>query len=285
MAVIEVTPGPKRPATLSLFKREYTVIYTVRTDDPLDGPRTVAGAIPFTYGDPYSIGNDSDSEATLKKIVPSLKGDSLTAWQCNLSFDTEPLFPEGVSGGVTTPFDEPADVEWEFNPRQIGVSKDRHGNRIRNSAGMPFDEIVTKDVTFPILNVSRYEASFPFGIAEMVADRVNSLTWQGFAPRTMKVHSIRAQRMYHVAWGRYYRITYGFAFNRLTWNYKPLDQGYHELIAGEISPIKKDGFQITDPLPLDGAGRLLAQGGQEIYLDFEIQDEINFDTVFGFIFA
>jgi hypothetical protein len=69
MAIVSHAELPQRSGSIkSDFKRAYTRVFEVLSDDKADGPRTVVAAIGLGIGSTYAAGNDTDAGSFVNSI-------------------------------------------------------------------------------------------------------------------------------------------------------------------------------------------------------------------------
>ncbi len=261
-------------------QRFYTRVFQVVTDDPNDGPLTAARATGVPRrGALYSAGNEVDLAARVRRITPSQNPESPRLWEIRIEYDTVREEQD------ENPLNRPYEVNWDFAQFTRPVWRDIFGNAILNSARQYYDPPVEIDDSRPVLSVTRNEGGFNPGLAIEFQDAINSDTFLGFSPGTVKVAKIAAQSQFENNWF-YWRVTYEFNFRREGWNISILDQGRYELRNGKPVPIREfdtSGVEIpfshvTDPVPLNGAGLRLPNPSPDtvIYGTYQVYRERDF---------
>jgi hypothetical protein len=139
------------------------------------------------------------------------------------------------------------------------------GNPIVNSAGRRFEEPCLADNSRVTFTVTRNELIDPFGLtlASTFNDTLNSLTWNGFPPKTAKMGIITADGPYwdsnNQVW--YYKVKYPIEVTRTDWKHHPIDQGFSSIVSGNLVRAKTfDGQDSAEPVPLNGSGAILTSG-------------------------
>lgn len=115
MAVVSVEPRPFRAASGSMTDagREYTIVFFVTTNDPLDGPATILQDTRLPQlNSPYAFGNDVDDAAFLKSLDPRPIDKSNTKWEVVAKY--QPLGEEPGNVPQPDPLELPAKVEIGF---------------------------------------------------------------------------------------------------------------------------------------------------------------------------
>jgi hypothetical protein len=130
------------------------------------------------------------------------------------------------------------------NPDQY-ILKDSTG--ILNSAYEPFNPPAEIDRHIPVLTVKRREKRFDHRIMLAYVNSVNKFAYWRWAPRCIKLASIKATIVYEqdsTTLIKYWDVTYTFHFNIYTWDLFLLDIGsyYFEGGIGTTPLTKKPGM-------------------------------------------
>lgn len=298
----EVWEGRKATSTFP-DKRVYTRVFDVQTDSASDGPGAAAGVVGIRKGDVHP----DEPFAWCVSIDPAQR-DSPTLWQITYGYDSHPPIPEvlqpDASGGssppeAVTPAEAAAAGEnpltrppvWKvsFQQTQEPAVRDRNNDPILNSAKLPFDPPIMLEVSRPIVTVTFNKPSFAIADAEYIQDAVNSDTWYGMAPRTLRLVGIEGSSVQENGFA-FWQITYTLAIKRDTWDVKPLDAGYAELDPGSVGAeipahwvkiVDDFGKEPTEAVPLNGSGRKLSPDDDPVYLEFRVYREISYATNLG----
>lgn len=123
---------------------------------------------------------------------------------------------------------ERPEVSWEDEEYERVVDKDRNGDPILNAAGDRYEEPVIFTDSRPVLRHSRNEQFFDQLQAYQYNRSVNSDTFYGAAPGTMRV-KITAQQKWRDD-VEYWRVTYLFRYNPDGWQPEVLEQGLYQKI-------------------------------------------------------
>ncbi|MES2208580.1 MAG: hypothetical protein V4515_00090 [Chloroflexota bacterium] len=279
------------------FKRTYTRVFDVYTDSAADGNNTAANLPGISQGDPHP----EDPGAFCNSIAPAQKSDSPTQWTVTFGYDSNIEAPDALQPGETggeTPPTSPAElaaaqenpltrpIRWKvsFQQTQEVARKDRNADPIRNSAKLPFDPPIVVEVSRPIVTAVVNTATFELADAQYMQDAVNSDTWFGMEPRTLRCVGTEAESQIENGFA-FWQRTYTFAIKWDTWDFKILDCGYAELDPGSeglgIDPhwvkiVDEHGAEPTEPVPLNGSGRKLTPGDDEVYLTFRVYREVSY---------
>lgn len=259
---------------------------------------------------PYSIyqtfsGKEFDDLAVLVRYhAKRIDGDEFYHWLVTGTYSTE--VPEGgiptltnigieLTGSQAKPWEERPIIEWDWEETTEVPQRDLDGKAYLNSANMPFMPAPSFPTARNVLVLTRNEASFDRVIATKYRYSVNSDTFLGAEPGTVKCLPPRMKQRNRGPL-QYYQITYRLVFNLpkmpdpptrtqqqssgsglatigkkvkgteelQSWQPELLDQGTHQLqkfaglpFEGEPVPIIKYGSPASQPVLLDGAGRVL----------------------------
>lgn len=268
-------------------QRTYSRLFRVITTSRIDaGPAilALAGSSLPGRGDFYRGADGSiDTGAWVKKIDPQQDRDNPKVWEVRVDYG--PGEPPDEN-----PLNRPAKYSWGKAKYTKPAVKDRNGKAIMNSAKVHYDPPAEMDDSRRTLTIVRNEVSYDAARSLDYEDAVNDSAFMGFAAGRAKVEGITATSESENGFN-YWIVTYEFHFRRDGWTLKLLDQGRHERINGKLVPIKdrlEDGSKddtsyVTDPVPLDGNGRELANPTPDNakYNDHEVYAERSF-SVFNF---
>lgn len=287
--------------------RTFTRVFELYTDSDADGAPTAGG-----YAGLPRLGNShpEDVAAVVVAVVPQQDGADPRRWLVTIEYDTQPPLPEALQpdGGDQT---EPGAIAenplarkpiWKFGFQQltetlrsayltnadgvnIGGSKP-----VVNSAGFMFDPGIQVEVSRPIITVTRNFPDIDTGFLIDMIDAVNKTSWKSLTPRQARCVGIEANSN----WENnvfFWSITFTFALKQDTWDVRVLDAGLFERIQigdtpdGPVFQIRAildpQGNPVTEPVPLNGAGRRLPPGNPETYLVFSAYKQRDFNTLIG----
>lgn len=285
--------------------RTYTRVFEVWTDDPNDDV-TVAGnatGIPL-LGDSHP----SDAAAVVVSVVPTQDSETPYRWDVSIEYDTQPPVRDSLQPTTTSPppppppgapgpqtpadrAENPLDRApiWKVSFQQTTEVVTRtfaNGEDILNSAGLPFDPPITIEVSRPLISVTWNVATLNLDKIDLLQDGVNNAEFFGRAARTLRCVGIEAGSGFENG-VHFWTVTVTLAYNRDTWDIRVLDAGYAvkktEDFEGNGSTTErwvkvKDpyGNEATEPVPLDGAGQVLATDEDPVYLTFPVYEERDF---------
>ena len=288
-----------REATLnSERQKQYARVFEVRTDDAQDGP-DVAGEAGSGIPD-IGDAHPQETAAYCIRVYPSNHPDDPTLWKITAEYDTtlprsqaaesQGFDSDGESVPTPNPAQRPQDPVLRPAVYRAGretaqevIDFDFAGEFILNSAGDPFDPPITREVTYPVITITKCVASVSFSQLEQYQDSLNSDTWCGFAPHVCKLN-IEWESAYENG-SSFFRVTYTIKIRWKTWDEELIDRGYRELIPGSPGAgtparwerIKDDGTGAypSEPTLLDGFGRKLAAGEEPVKVGpFQIYREL-----------
>jgi hypothetical protein len=284
MAIVSFSELPQRTGgTQADFKRRYTRVFKVYSDDRDDGPKTVAAAIGLGIGSTYAAGNDSDAGSFVQSIEARETGDLLAGmgllWHVTVQYDGVDPTQDGAADD--NPLNKP--VEWTYGTNRFErvVDKDVNGTAVLNTAGQPFDPPLVIDDSRPVIQATRNEATFSPAAAYAYKDVVNSAAWFGGAAKTWKCNAITARDAWHGTAGKYYVVDYEFEYNPNTWQKTILNHGLFEKVSGALKPILADGIPVSQPVPLASNGTKIAASslpGSAVWLTFDVYQSVAFSV-------
>jgi len=190
------------------------------------------------------------------------------------------------------PADELPEVSWEDEEFERTVEKDRNDDAILNAAGDRYEEPVTFTDSRPVLRVVRNEPVFDPLAAYQYNRSVNSDTFYGAVPGTM-----RAKITGDMKWRdgvQYWRVTYVFRYNPDGWQPEVLEQGLYQIASVDDGsggtedrklPCTVKGKSPNDSEPVSYAVPIDADGKQidpddlptnAVYTQWDIFNELPF---------
>lgn len=268
----------------------YTLRYYVETDNRMTGPKTVRLALPFTHGDYYELGAESDTAAVVTDItVDQVDEANFTGWNADVEFTVAE--PRTISI-IDNPLSASIEESLGFTSRAKPVAFDLNNLPYMNTAGELIEH--ERATNYRTMQFVRNEASINNSLVEAVKDAINSTTWKGYAPYTVKVTSITHEAVFNPSMisGKYYRVTYSFEVDYGTWKFRPLNAGINHLAPDgtgfiRLQSITIGGFPVDRPVPLDINGKSLRNPvtgdltGLPFLLEFDDFPLVNFNTVFA----
>jgi hypothetical protein len=176
----------------------------------------------------------------------------------------------------------------------IPVFEDKDGAKIVNSAKDPLEGAERESSEFT-LNLTKCYPDLSWSpIAESRSNTVNSSTWNGSPARTWKVAFKSASKKEATSSSEdttkpYWETTWEFCYRKETWDYKPWDVGFNELVTSDGTPsasgtkraavLGADKKPVKAPVALS-SGVAKAAGSAPDALTFKLYQETDF-SVFG----
>ncbi len=212
------------------FVREYEELWKIRTSVATDDPFIVLSApgFPVRY-QPYP----TDGQARCVHADCRLAGDddgAGTLWEATAHYSTAYL----VQAQYANPCDRPPRFSLGLSHYEQPVYVDNgiangQPTGVLNLAGDPYDPPLTCPQSRLVLIASRFESVLPFAAINAYSDCVNSDTWNGCAPRTVRVSDISCGEIGYENGFQFYPVQYHFEYRRDTWDFRPLEVGYRGL--------------------------------------------------------
>lgn len=272
--------------------RSYRKTFIVVVDSVNDDSITVqqATGIPAMFAVWTSRdGTEIDLGSVVREISSNQDPDNPLRWTVEVLYDSIHAREEEYTDN---PLDRPADWEMSFVQFQRVADKgyrvtavdpdtgeetvEADETAITNSSGEVYDPPAEKDDSRPVLIVTKNQATFDPALAVEYQDAVNDDYFFGAAPGLAKMQSIRAVHAFENNVD-FYRVTYEVHFRREGWNLKLLDQGFHELVAGELVAIVDDnGVVANNPRLLNGAGLKNPNGDPPQFRTYRIYERKKF---------
>ncbi|GAF73804.1 unnamed protein product, partial [marine sediment metagenome] len=182
------------------------------------------------------------------------------------------------------PLNEDPEITWSFAVSNEPVDRDIDGKPLVNSAGESFDPPITKDANDIVLHIVRNEAGFNSIVADNYKGAVNGDMFFGFGPGRVKCININGVKTRAAAL-TFWQVTYEFQFRRwqgipntpnVGWIRRILDEGFREKTGVEdgkaVYAVITDASdnKLSQPVLLDGNGKILADGADAVFLEFNL---------------
>jgi len=294
-AVIEaVKPGGWTGQAQSKDRvRRYSLVYTIRTTDPGDGPMTVGNSPSLPgYGAYYAYGNEMDMGALLKSRVVRQANNQKCWWEVVDSYDSQ-HDDENPDSPIENPLDRPPKRRFSYERQIWHPHKDKDDLPFVNSAKERYGaEVSETEKGLLVLTITRNESSFPTAITKDYQNKVNENEFYGFARDQALMADVSAQD----AWENevyYWACSYKIVFDPDGWiPLSVLDEGSYYWDGGGANVGKPDkhrnfvdgtGAITTGSRPLSGSGDKLSeaniQAGNFEYNEFRKYDRADFNAL------
>lgn len=251
--------------------RVFHVVSTVANED--EDVVEAATTIP-RFGDTHP----TSARLYVSGIDSRQSPESRNLWTVTVSYEGYRIGGEWGEGERVDPLDMLPKVRWSTIKSVEAVDTDIYGNAIVNSAYEDYDPPLQADRSRIGCVITRYVALPNVPLYSSYADSVNSDTWRGFPPGTVRVDDIQAEPVRIVNWFGYqetwsFIILKGLASPDMPGGYvghqlRVADKGKRRRAAFDDgtygwTPIvynggEKQGDAVTEPVPLDGQGNELA---------------------------
>lgn len=312
-----------RSAQNNAGQRTYSVSFRLSTNDKADGPFAV-GSHPDlpVIGSPWP----EDSSAFCNSLSVQ-NSDPWRGWTVTATYSDERAFgslsgsnpgsgsannPYKAEGGSTNPKDDEVKFSWSGHTYEEVVRYDAvSGKSILNSAGDPFSEPATREVTDAVCTVNYRALSVPsevLALQNTVNEAAITVDGRSFPKRSVRMQNLTVgQREYrngvafrNVSYQLMFRsgrtttnvsgLTY---FNESAgWDWIALSTGYQELdrsgpTTKKRDCLKEDGTRVTEPALLDVDGEQITGDDlnqiqlQSYYLNYRLYEGGDFTLLRG----
>ncbi len=292
MTITSVAELPGRDASFNdKFEREYTRTFQVVTDDKATGPQAVASnvLIPQVFTS-YSLilGAEFDDGSRVTNIAPRQDDDNPFVWEVVVTYST---LSEDKDEQDPNPLLRPADIVMTSETLQVaaeGIPKDDRNREdtqlegpIATAAGELFDPPPMKDVSRPVLTITRNEATIDSVFLMEFADTVNAETFFGAQPRQLKMSAPQFRSVFENGL-QFWNVTYQMTFRVETWDSQLINNGSYHFVAGTTDG-ETVGFGHVDGAAklgnLTSDGFKLAFGAAITYVRTKVYREKFFSTL------
>lgn len=259
--------------------RDFRRVFLVLVDDLSTHPDQVKDAIGIPT---LNEVHPRDSGSKVQRIIPRQMDDHPELWEVSVEYSSR-----SSQGSQTNPDPllRPASFDWSTSRRTVPVTKTKKScgdsneftsQAITNSAGEPFDPPPVIPDSSLVLRITRNEPLFDPEVRQFL-NCTNMEVFQGFDGCTVLFSDVAATRVFEGDI-EFDRVTYTFEINDSDWELELLDQGYYELVSGELKPARDgtEGTLPSKPVLLDGAGRKLASGEDPEFLAFGVFEAKDF---------
>jgi hypothetical protein len=277
--------------------RTYRREFLVTTDNPLDGPLTVAAGVPVPFYSVYNLGDgEVDIYARCKKQDATPIPGELYLWKFTCDYDSKPMdFNVGSNGAMTPASDQEPTPQnqqapnlrpWmiKFGSTQVeeAITTDYStpSKRIVASNGQPFDGLsVTRSIAQ--FTVTGWTVAPGFDKVQTYVNTVNDGAFLGFAENTLKCVDYQVQSVFEQN-AYFYQRDITIQIAQTDWDIRVLDAGtYQKVSNSKPNEAIKDstGNPVDSPVPLNGSGIKLEPGNPLVYLLFKGYPKRNFNTI------
>jgi len=255
-----------------------SIQYNVFVDNPLDNDATVKSS--------YAIPKEKMRHPYFLNLFCS--GVNV-ARKTGLHFEVTANYesaPYKDADNPQSPLNEPTEVSFFSISTEGEVKNDINGDPIRNTAKTPMSGI-TRTFSDLGIRLTKNFATFDPASFYLYIDTVNSDTFLGFPPGTLKLMSITADEQYYEE-NPYYKVSveiharkpYGDTPNDKAWYARWLNEGLQELDDnGEQRDIAPNGFKVTEPKSLDEDGHVFQDQEEGIYKYTELYEKQSFSSL------
>lgn len=264
--------------------RSYKVKWLVGTTDFDDGPMqaSLCPELP-AIGAPWVFGNDNDPFAFCWPdwiINPVLTNEPNQYYTVEQTFTTKPL-RRCQDTSINNPLSEPPNISGGNVKFTRQAVLDAYGNPFVTSS----HELITgpeaeRDDNRHNVQIEMNLAYLPIGEFVPMLDAINAFPMWGLAAHMVKLSSVNWQRLLFGTCSFYFKVSYGFEINPLTWIRYIADMGTMKLGPGgdpadqsDFIPIIEHGERTTKFL--NGGGVPLASGEDPVILEKHVYPEVN----------
>lgn len=248
-------------------ERKYTRQYIVLFDGV--GSEVDASAAPgLNFGDAHP----DHAAARLSNLTAQSASEDGSKFIVTVTYST-------LQSDTNNPLSEPLDIQWSYVQFETAVTRDISNRPIVNSAGLPFASPIVKDDSRPVLTITRNQALFIPAAYAGYKDTVNSDSFLGAPPKTVKFSPPQARIVRDNIWGDYWTVTLIFQYNPDKWTKRVLDAGTCELVDGALKNIVIQGVPTTEPVLLNGSGQMLTNPDGAYFHKFDIYPALPFSPL------
>lgn len=264
MAVLSICEGYTGcQAGGSAQKKTSLRVFTMVSDTPADGP--LSFTFPLTAGAVTipDVGTGHPDDGDYLSGVPQVVKKGPTFFAVTVPYET---VDETSVNSNQSPLAQPTELAWDDAERQVPYSEDLDGNPAVNTMDEPFDPPLTREISDPVLIVTRNQAAFYPDDKLLYQDTVCTELFLGAAIGRVRLGKIKAQTLTR-AGVTCWRVRYEIIFRMKTptgvlpakawWRcvlnqgVKYFDTGGQQRISpnGEMLLLDTDGYVTTAAAP------------------------------------
>lgn len=274
------------------WKHRYTDEYTIEVDSEMARFAIVQAAtsaqpdpLPSLLT-PHTEHGVEDRSSYLQNVDLRQHPSDKRLWTAICQY--EPLNPNQTALDYQqTPLSRPVKWRIEWIEESGIVEKDINGQPITNTVGDEFDTPIERPKLYPVLvaekTYSTVEAIIALGME--YHDSVNSATFRGGGPRTVKFLPIQSSEIQQENGVDFYVASMRFAYNPLTWDVEILNRGWRYRPAAGQTPVKaldkETRLPVSTPVLLAENGTLLAEGAAKHYVKGQVLKLKDFNGIFA----
>lgn len=233
-----------------------TRVARVWTNNPLDAEAVILAAADAN-GAAIGAAHPDGSGAFLQRRQATNASNSKLMWLLTCHYSDRQ---------IDDPLLDPADIDSDTEKLSRLLIRDRNGNWVGNSAGFPYDppaEVDDSRTTFRVSkNVAGRPAWYPNGYRDAVNSDVFTIDGLSVAIGKAKMMSLGLSKWNERNGVPYRVLSFVICVAELGWDVRLLDAGYYELDPSNTANhgliVDDRGNQVSQPWPLNGAGRKLA---------------------------
>jgi hypothetical protein len=251
-----------------------TRTFLAKTNSKLDTEEAVltSGLVPV----PYTSTLPENPFFLCVSCRATQKSETPYAWDVEAEYSIEIDKDEKEKQQYPNPLTRPPVISWDSQQYEKPVAKDINGDAVMNSANDPYDPPLMQDDARWVISIATNAGVVPTFVLTLnnrVNDTAVTVDGVAFAAKTLKVQGLRIGAVKEENGILFREVSYQLHYRSETWNSKPLDAGFSELVSGDRREILlDDGTKPSVPWPLNGAGAKLASPtpSTAVYRDFEI---------------
>jgi hypothetical protein len=264
----------------------FTRKWLVRVDSPFTPRPLISRAPGIAFGSPYP---DFASHKAMEFDCTEESGDGMM-WSVTVRYYIPP-----VTNTPNPATDMPSDA-WSASGSTVTVPvfEDKDLVKIANSAGDPLEGAEREASDFSLTLTKCYADLAWSAIAESQSNTVNNGSWNSSPARTWKVAFRSANKKEATSSSAdttkpYWETVWEFQYRQETWDYKPWDCGFNQLVDSQGNPTSSgtqraavlgaDKKPVKAPVALTG-GVAKTPGQKPDALTFRLYRETSF-SVFG----
>ena len=172
-------------------------------------------------------------------------------------------------------------IEYDHQVTSEQIDKDINDQPLQVSSGEPLDPPLNEEKSDRVIRYTFYTYSYSSSTAAAFNEHVNDGTYAGFPAGTVKIGKF-AGTMESIGGYVFYRVIVELVVREQTWKRRCLDQGFRQLTTGTPgfkAILDDEKNPVTEPVKLDGTGKVLAAEAPPYWHLFETKESANFNSL------
>ena len=251
-SLVEIHEGRQGDTQIDGEINKVRVFRAIMTDAQDEDKIVIAALASSTFAITNGTPHPTDTTCFAQRIRAENTSFSKRIWLITVNYSNK---------AIDNPTLKPAEFEWNVDKRTLPVIRDRFGNVITNTAGLPYDPPIEFDDEIDLIRVTKNVSAMPTWWPNGYKRTINSdpFTIDGLAVNIGKCRMVdRSLSGFKTQSGIPYReLKFTLAVKGDGWNPTVLNSGFWErnpAVPTEVIEVLIKGQPPNQPWPLDASG-------------------------------